>query len=339
MLKITYIIPCYKGELFIAECISSIYTQGLDLTEFEVICVDDCSPDSMREIIFDYQTKYNNLFYIKHDVNKGQGGARNTGLFNAKGEYVWFIDNDDSIKPHCVIDMLNICFAHHLDILMFNFSRDGKSPKFLVQDSRISGLEYIEQWLNADDSYNYTSFFCIWTYLFSRTFLLENNILFKENQRVLEDVAFSYKALCNATRLRSIPEINYFFGNNNNSASRIRLNADKLFNGYFGITESLLELYYQFQGSDINVSDRLLLPDAIYHFSQIKVQFCRMFFIEQIKFIGLLFRNKRRIKRIETHLKNSSLDFILLKVPLFMYIYLIHNRISIVFKKIKGNGK
>ena len=117
---LSYILPVYGAEFFIAKCLDSIYSQGIPESEFEVICVDDCSPDNSRGIIKAYQIKHPNLILVEHDINKKAGGARNTGLYKARGKYVWFIDPDDYIPEGAAITIINNCTANNLDVLCFN---------------------------------------------------------------------------------------------------------------------------------------------------------------------------------------------------------------------------
>ena len=102
MVKLSFIIPIYNAERYLAECLDSIYATSVDKSVFEVICVNDCSPDCSREVVMEYQKAHKNLVLIDHSENKKAGGARNTGLLAAKGEYVWFVDADDRIRENCL---------------------------------------------------------------------------------------------------------------------------------------------------------------------------------------------------------------------------------------------
>ena len=104
------------------ECLNSIYMTSVDEGSFEVICVNDCSPDCSREVILEYQTRHKNLLLIDHTENKKAGGARNTGLLAAKGEYVWFVDADDTIAPSALKTILEVCETNDLDALCFNYA-------------------------------------------------------------------------------------------------------------------------------------------------------------------------------------------------------------------------
>ncbi|MDR1334115.1 MAG: glycosyltransferase [Holosporaceae bacterium] len=100
--KISVIIPVYKVERFLRECLDSVLNQTL--TDFEVICVDDASPDRSSEILQEYAAKDKRVRIFHHEKNAGLPTARNTGLDAATGEYIAFCDSDDYMQP----DMLKI---------------------------------------------------------------------------------------------------------------------------------------------------------------------------------------------------------------------------------------
>ncbi len=97
-MTISIIIPAYKAEHFIEPLLNNISTQIVnDNLSCEVIVVNDGSPDSTKDIAKNYCAKYSFIKLINQD-NKGESGARNTGIENASGEYLYFLDSDDSIK-------------------------------------------------------------------------------------------------------------------------------------------------------------------------------------------------------------------------------------------------
>lgn len=94
------IIPVYNGLSHdLEKCLDSIWTQDIDTTLYEVICVDDVSPDSSYEWLVKQQVAHPNLKVIRHKENLRQGGARNTGVSHAEGVYILFIDQDDYYHP------------------------------------------------------------------------------------------------------------------------------------------------------------------------------------------------------------------------------------------------
>ena len=99
MSDVSYIIPFYNGERTIKRCLDSIYSIGMDESRFEIIVVDDCSPIEARSVLADYLARHNNMSVIRHEQNKRQGGAKNTGIKAATGDYIAFANQDDYVIP------------------------------------------------------------------------------------------------------------------------------------------------------------------------------------------------------------------------------------------------
>ena len=93
MIKISVVIPIYRVASYIAQCLESVVSQSFP--DIEIICVDDKSPDESISIVRDYAKKDRRIRIFQHEKNKGVGAARNTGIKNAKGEYIFFLDPDD----------------------------------------------------------------------------------------------------------------------------------------------------------------------------------------------------------------------------------------------------
>ena len=132
MLKLSFILPCYNVAPYIGRCIESIENQDIPQSDYEVICVDDCSTDDTVRKIKEYQAKYPNIQLICHEVNKTAGGARNTALDNANGKFVWCVDPDDSIQLNVVGKLIKKAEEQDLELLLFNYSlqtEDGKEQK------------------------------------------------------------------------------------------------------------------------------------------------------------------------------------------------------------------
>lgn len=102
---ISFIIPIYKVEDYIGRCLSSIYDQKIDNTLFEVIAVNDGTPDNSMSIVLKFQKEYSNLQIVEQN-NSGLSVARNSGLRKAKGEYIWFVDSDDWLAEGSIITIL-----------------------------------------------------------------------------------------------------------------------------------------------------------------------------------------------------------------------------------------
>lgn len=103
MITFSIIIPCFKVEKYIRECIDSVLVQ--DLTDWEAICVDDGSPDSTGIILDEYAARDSRIKVI-HQKNGGLSVARNTALKVAQGEWLYYLDSDDLMPPKAMKDAL-----------------------------------------------------------------------------------------------------------------------------------------------------------------------------------------------------------------------------------------
>lgn len=105
-MKLSIIIPVYKVEKYLRKCLESCLKQNVSASEYEIICINDGSPDKCDEILQEYKSQYQNLKVITQD-NQGLSMARNNGLKIAKGEYIWFVDSDDWIEKNCLRNLIN----------------------------------------------------------------------------------------------------------------------------------------------------------------------------------------------------------------------------------------
>lgn len=185
MLRLSFIVPFYNVEPYIEGCIRSLYNQDIPQEKYEVICIDDCSPDGSRAIVERLQQEYPTLKLLRTPENLRQGGARNMGLDVAQGRYVWFVDSDDYIKPNCLAYLLDKADANTLDILNFNFEYCGslkhtKQPHPHYELSTCTGTEYV-----FDRHYRWANKCCVVT-----NAIILNHLLQKHNLRFAEKVQF-----------------------------------------------------------------------------------------------------------------------------------------------------
>lgn len=213
-IRITFVLPFYNVEKYIVECLDSIYACSLSEDEYEVICVDDCSPDSSYKLVEEYGNFHKNLRIVKHDYNKRLGGGRNTGLSNARGRYIWFIDTDDQVVSEKVQEVLNVAGSNDLDVLSFNFCRfgeDGIEDQYDYHGSEVmSGPDYVGQ-IMGKSVITYNGF--AWRHIYSTDFLRGKGLLFPENV-YWEDTVFVIDAIYRASRTMSVEDVAYRYRKN-----------------------------------------------------------------------------------------------------------------------------
>lgn len=213
-LKLSFILPCYNVERYIADCLNSIYVQDLSEDEFEVICVNDCSTDGTRNEIVEIQKQHSNLVLLDQPKNMYSGVARNRGLEVAKGDYIWFVDSDDMVKPNVAIHLLEMAYADDLDALLFNYDEfsDGYYGTFheindIFRDTEVvKGGSFVEREFGC----NLSRLSLLWVRLAKRSLIEENGIRFSDLY-ISQDGPFAWESLLLADRVKSITERCYCF--------------------------------------------------------------------------------------------------------------------------------
>lgn len=146
-MKLSIIVPIYKVEDYIIRCMEGILHQDLD--DYEVIAVDDGSPDRSIEILQAYLNEHPAEAARVQIIRKENGGlsdARNAGLAVATGEYIWFVDSDDTIAENCLGALYKVAARENLDLLMFdeqNIDQEHGILRERVEDYRTGRLDEV----------------------------------------------------------------------------------------------------------------------------------------------------------------------------------------------------
>lgn len=214
MVKLSFILPCYNVERYIADCVNSIYSQDLSEDEFEVICVNDCSTDGTRNEILEIQRQHSNLVLLDQPRNMYSGAARNRGLEVAKGDYIWFVDSDDRLKPNVASHLLENAYSDDLDILLFNYDEfaDGHFGTFNKIKDMFRNVEVMDggQFVEREFKCNLSRLSLLWLRLAKRSLIEKNQIRFS-GLYISQDVPFAWESLLMADRVKSISDRCYYF--------------------------------------------------------------------------------------------------------------------------------
>lgn len=224
-MKLSFIIPVYNVEKYIAKCLDSLLDQDIDYTEYEIICINDCSPDNSKAIIQDYQLKYPNIVLIDTATNIKAGGARNLGLKEAKGEYVWFIDSDDWIMSNCIKNILAKALENNLDVLCFNYSVTNdvgdviKQGLSFAKTGIYNGFCYIHKYFEGDNIKWHLLGYSVRA-LIRKAHLIDNNILYPENI-FFQDTTHLLQSILFANKVESIEDCLYCYRMNYSSVTNV----------------------------------------------------------------------------------------------------------------------
>ena len=205
---LSIVLPVYNVEEYLPRCIKSCENQDLQKDDYELIVVIDGSPDNSIEVAKKYQEIYTNIRVVTRE-NGGLSAARNTGLKAAEGDYVWFVDSDDYINNDILVAIASQLRENNLDALWLDWqdvNEDGEIlPAFAPHAYKnctniMSGSQFM-----ADVLSNYLY---AWSFIYRRTFLLSNNLLFTEGM-YYEDTDFAFRSLPLIKRIKRYNKVCY----------------------------------------------------------------------------------------------------------------------------------
>lgn len=127
---LSIIIPAFNVELYIERCLLTLDIQDIPKEDYEIIVVNDGSPDNLSEVVKKNQTKIPNLILINQD-NQGVSGARNNAIGIAKGKYILPIDPDDYLKENCFKGIIEKVEKFDADIVFLKYEKITDSGKVI----------------------------------------------------------------------------------------------------------------------------------------------------------------------------------------------------------------
>jgi len=212
MCRLSIIVPVYNVEKYLQKCLNNLLLQDIPKEEYEIIVVNDGSTDNSSAIADKYVAGNQNIHLIIQE-NQGLGGARNTGIKHANGNYIMFVDSDDYIEEKCLSALLKRVEDNNLEILRYNHEEVNEDyniiPKrrnakhAVIFDEEISsGAEYLSEKMG------YACYVCV--YLFKTSLIKEGNFYF-EKGIYFEDVEWLPKVMMKAKRVKTINKQVYYY--------------------------------------------------------------------------------------------------------------------------------
>ncbi len=197
MVKVSIILPVYNVEQYLKQCLDSITTQTFK--DIEIIIVNDCSTDNSLQIINEYQQKDSRIILINLEKNGGVSNARNEGIKIAKGKYISFVDSDDWVKQDFIKILFNNIENHKCDVFAGSFSfYDDNTSNFY----NYKHPDYIKEYKSYTDLLLLPNYTCMtWYKIYSRDFLIRNNLFFDSNLKIKEDCLFFYKLILSKPKI------------------------------------------------------------------------------------------------------------------------------------------
>ncbi len=209
---ISFCIPVYNVKAYLEACIESIYAQGI--SNFEIICVDDCSTDGSREELERIAENRREIVVLRNDANSGIGYSRNRAIRRSAGKYIWFVDADDMLVPNSAGLYLDIAEKTGADAVLGKCMGFTDSTEALPAFTGSDSCKMVD-FSDPDQYYSIgrTGYPCfgVWVGIFRRAFLMENEVYFHEEIRALEEFTFYVEFGVKAKRVASVDHYGYYY--------------------------------------------------------------------------------------------------------------------------------
>lgn len=296
MPKVSVIVPIYKVEKYLRQCIDSIINQSLK--DIEIILVDDGSPDNCPKICDEYK-KIDSRIKVIHKKNGGLSSARNAGMKIATGEYIGFVDSDDYIEHDMYEKMYSTAKEYDVDFVMSDYYKVHENNKTEVSTiieggiydkNKIKNIIYPQ--LIMKENIDYGPLLAVWHCLYKNSFLKKNNIYFDEVVKYSEDNLFSSIVGYKSERFYYMKG-SYFYNYRYNPNSISTTYKENSLNVYVEMNNRLYDKFYDCE--EYNFKRQLKLHMIYYTFN----------YINQV--IGSSLTSKEKYKKIKNTLRNKQI--------------------------------
>ena len=222
---LSFVIPVYNCEKYIYRCLEQICASEVEFDNYEIVVINDGSHDGSDAEIKRFRDKYTtcNINYIVKE-NQGASAARNRGIEEAKGDFIWFVDADDLINSSFFSTIIKRQKDYHEDLICFNYAiisgDETKETNEFKDEICLSGVDYLSR-----GPYNY-----VWNKIFRRSSIGSHRFL--HGIKNTEDWLFIMTSVVNMQSVICIPEIGYYYNTNNTGSTLRNRTIDNLKKNY-----------------------------------------------------------------------------------------------------------
>ena len=286
-MDLSIIVPVYNVEKYVRSCIESIYKQGLDEECFEVIIVNDGTPDRSIEMITDIIAAHQNIAVINQE-NQGLSVARNNGIKAAKGEYILMPDSDDLLIGDSLKPLLEKALETKVDLVVADFltmtdeeiddfyKKEFKQPE--PQFKKVVGEQIYLELLNPHQCF-------VWRTLYRREFLVTENLISYPGLR-FQDIPFTHECYLKASNcIRTNILLNIYRKWPGSSTNAYKFENSRHFISAIALTWQLRQieglssdLLYKLE-ENVYISFRSMIYDTLYGIKDKKERYVLMNYI------------------------------------------------------------
>jgi len=212
---VSIVVPVHNGEAFLEDCLNSLLSQSH--SAIEIILIDDGSTDSSPLLCSQFEKRDPRVRSFR-TANKGPAAARNAGIERATGDFLFFMDCDDTVFPHAIQRLVEAQASSQADLVVGDFLIDRgqgarETNRFLYTKSEtlsaIALTEAVRGYL--ENPTGYSLFIYVWGKLFRRVVLKEKQISFHLEMFIFEDTRFNFEFLLYAGHVAYVREHLYIY--------------------------------------------------------------------------------------------------------------------------------
>ncbi len=244
MPKVSVIIPVYNVKEYLRRCLDCLVNQTLK--DIEIILVDDCSTDGSLDILKEYVSKDERFKLITLSQNQGASFARNKGLEIATGEYLNFIDSDDTIDLNYYEELYKKAHSENLDLVKCSrvkIDLDGNITKSNLNSFVKSSIyAFTYEWTTA---------------IFRASIIFDNNIKFPVDVRKAQDVVFLNDVVLRTKTYAVIDNVNYYYHKRENSLNANKIPIENIKSALHSSQYIIESINAAFEGDNIKDEDYL----------------------------------------------------------------------------------
>lgn len=263
---ISVIIPVYKVEKFLKRCLDSVLSQTF--SDFEIICINDGSPDNCDVILKKYEEIDNRIKIIRQS-NQGLSVARNTGLQVAQGKYIFFIDSDDAIQPQTFELAIHFAYKAKADLIVWQsvYSDGVEVPDKTFNFEKIN-VKQIAEPLFHKNKRPYKISSVVWNKLYKRELL--RGVYFIPDVHY-EDISYSFSIMAKHPKTVVIPIPLYLYTKHEQSITQQKPTL-KLIRDYHKAINSIYDTCQKNLGARElkHIRNHILRPLLSYQFKKCK---------------------------------------------------------------------
>ncbi len=288
--QVSVIIPMYNVEKYIRKCLTSVKNQTF--TDFEVLMIDDGSPDNSGKIAAEFE-KNDKRFTLYKKVNGGLGDARNFGLERAKGKYVVFIDSDDYIKKNYIEILYNECENNGADMaccrFYYTYFNTGICLPMVIAPKKcvLPKQKALKMLIRDNTIKNYA-----WNKMYRKSLFTENQIYYPN--MFFEDIATTGRLMFHSKKVAITNKYLYCYQKRLGSIMST-MNAKKI--NDFLLSVFIMRNYIQKNGKYNEYKDSL-------NFLVSKIFIFNIYSVIRMHLLNIDFKNMKRNFRINRYLCN-----------------------------------